>query len=50
MPTMIAPHQFQPLSRWRHKKKCKRCYQSKEEHNSSRWVVARPLKDKREHP
>ena len=46
----VAPHEFIPLGRIRHRKKCRHCYLHKALHPVGVWAVARPLKDKADSP
>jgi hypothetical protein len=46
MPVSVAPHEFRPLGRIRHRKKCRHCYLGPALHPYHGWVPARPLGDK----
>lgn len=44
--TSVSPHEFEPLSRFLHRRKCRHCYCGSELHPMLRWVPARPYGDK----
>lgn len=43
--TSVAPHDWSPRGRWRHRNICRHCYLPKRAHPVMGWVDARPLTD-----